>query len=158
MSRGDPERKPGYWQLGRMRQAVDSLSKRLKPHALVRVIVPSHDRFGRSLTSLQSLRRFVEEGLAKLAGGVTSLSGEGIYHNGHPQSIRERVIVVESYLPARITPGQRRAFRSLIEDLAARAEQEALAVVVDGRLFLVRSPVQADFRLTFSPSGHEEES
>lgn len=130
---------PGVCRHGAMRRVTDSLTRRLRPHLLVRVFVPSHDRHGRSLASHAILRQLVEEGFLRIAGGVTCLSGEGVYRNGHTMAMREPVLVVESYLPSRITIGHRRAFRRLIEEFVARADQQAVAIALGGRLFLISS-------------------
>lgn len=124
-----------------MRRNTQRVLRRLRPYALVRIIVPSRNRFGQPLATVPLLQRLAEDGLAEIGGGATSLSGEGVYRNGSPACVREPVIVVETYLPARITRGQRTAFARLIEELAARADQEALAVAVGGRLHLIPSSV-----------------
>ncbi len=119
--------------------AADAITRRLKPHTLVRVFVPSRDRRGFPLTSPAELGRIVEVGLSDISVGATSLRGEGIYQNGGSEAVREPVIVVEAYMPSGITGAHRRAFLELLDDVARRADQEALAVVVGERLILVKA-------------------
>lgn len=118
---------------------TDSLSLRLRPHVLVRVVVPSRDRSGRLLAASE-LVRLVEEGLSGITRGCMTFTGTGVYMDGRGREVREDVFIVESYFPEEVVPDDRKAFERLISELTERADQEALAVVVDGRLFFVPNP------------------
>lgn len=106
---GDPE----------MRHGQDSLSMRLRPHALIRVVVPSRDRSGRLLAASE-LVRLVEAGLGAIARGCMTFNGTGLYIDDSGQEVREQVSIVESYLPERVGPRDRQAFGRLISELAER--------------------------------------
>jgi len=115
---------------------VDQLARSLKPFALVRVTVPSVDRSHRPL-SLSRVRAEIEAILLKVAAGTTSFSGLGTWRNGCARPVRERVLVVESYLPARVDRLQSRGIARALSMVARRARQDALFVVVNGRPFLL---------------------
>ena len=119
-----------------MPTAVDQLARSLKPFALVRVTVPSVDRFHRALSS-QRVRREVEATLLEVATGTTTFSGLGTWKNGGALPVREKVLVVESYMPAKLGRGQSRGIARALSMIARRARQDALFVAVNGRPFLL---------------------
>jgi hypothetical protein len=92
------------------------------------------------LLAVPSLVEMVEEGLSRITRGCMTFKGKGVYVDGCGRGIREEVFIVESYLPEKVAPEDRKAFERLISELTERADQEALAVVVDGQLFLVPNP------------------
>ncbi len=119
-----------------MLRAVDQLARSLKPLALVRVTVPSRDRSHRLLSSAR-IRREIEATLLAVASGTTTFNGLGTWLNGGPRPVREKILVVESYMPADL--GRRDSRRVAVElsEIARRARQDALFVVVNGRPILL---------------------
>ena len=115
---------------------VDHFAQSLKPFALVRVHVPSVDRSHRPLSS-ERVRREVEASLLEVASGTTTLEGLGTWKNGSAHPVRERILIVESYMPARLAPIQCRRIAASLSAVARRAHQDALFVAVNGRPFLL---------------------
>jgi len=119
-----------------MPKGTDRLARSLTSHALVQVVVPSADRSRRPVPS-QRFRRLIEEIFLEVATGTITLQGEGTWMNRGAQPVRERILLVESFLPARMSSvGSRRIARRLSE-IAQLADQEALFVAVNGRPFLL---------------------
>jgi hypothetical protein len=119
-----------------MPKSADQLARSLKPFALVRVTVPSTDSSRRPL-SLERLRREIEATLLEVATGTTTFRGFGTWRNGGPRPVRERILVVESYMPSRLRPVQSRWIAGALSMIAQRARQDALFVAVNGRPFLL---------------------
>lgn len=119
-----------------MAKAVDQLARSLKPRALVRVTVPSRDRSHRSLPSERILRE-VERALLAVASGTTTFRGHGTWLNGGARPVRERILVVESYLPSTYDSRKSRSIAQRLLEIARWANQDALFVVVDGRPILL---------------------
>ncbi len=119
-----------------MPRAVDQLARSLRPHALVRVTVPSRDRSHRSVSSERILRE-IEETLLAVASGTTTFRGQGTWLNGGSQPIRERILVVESYMPAALDRRKSRRVAEKLLQIAHRARQDALFVVANGRPILL---------------------
>ena len=115
---------------------LDLLARSLKPFALVRVTVPSVDRSHRSL-SLERVRKEIEASLLEVATGTTTFEGLGTWKNGGARPVRERILIVESYMPARLGRVQSRRVASALSLIARRARQDALFVAVNGRPFLL---------------------
>lgn len=115
---------------------VDQLARSLQPLALVRVTVPSVDRSHRSL-SAERVRKEIEASLLEVATGTTTFRGLGTWKNGGARPVCERVLVVESYMPANLARAQSRRIASALSMIARRARQDALFVAVNGRPFLL---------------------
>jgi len=115
---------------------VDQLARSLKPLALVRVTVPSVDRSHRSVSSVR-VRREIEATLLAVATGTTTFTGLGTWKNGGTRPIREKILIVESYMPATLDRQKSRRVADKLSLIARRARQEALFVVVNGRPFLL---------------------
>jgi len=115
---------------------VDQLARSLKPLALVRVTVPSVDRSHRSVSS-ERVRKEIEEALLEVASGTTTFRGLGTWKNGGARPVRERILVVESYMPAKLGRVKSRRIAKVLSMIAWRARQDALFVVVNGRPFLL---------------------
>lgn len=119
-----------------MLRAVDQLARSLKPLALVRVTVPSRDRSHRLLSSARILRE-VEAALLAVASGTTTFSGLGTWRNGGTRAVRERILIVESYMPANLGWRESRSVAAGLSSIARRSRQDALFVVVNGRPILL---------------------
>jgi len=119
-----------------MLRAVDQLARSLKPLALVRVTVPSRDRSRRSISSAR-IRRDIEATLLAVASGTTTFNGLGTWRNGGPHPVRERILVVESYMPASLGQRDSRRVAAGLSLIARRASQDSLFVVVNGRPILL---------------------
>jgi hypothetical protein len=115
---------------------ADQLARSLKPLALVRVTVPSVDRSHRSVSSVR-VRREIEATLLAVATGTTTFTGLGTWKNGGTRPIREKILIVESYMPATLDRQKSRRVADELSLIARRARQEALFVVVNGRPFLL---------------------
>ncbi len=102
------------------------------PHALIRVFVPSADRFGRPLDHSRIIEA-AERLLLSMATGITSIPADGAWMNGHPTPLRERVRILEAYVPRPIRPDSRRRLLAGLREIAGWANQEALLVVIAGR-------------------------
>jgi hypothetical protein len=100
------------------------------------VFVPSRNRSGRPLAPRKLIDR-VNESLMAIAGGTTTFDGSGVWVNGSGHPLKERITVVESYLPGRLSRSVKRTLVNLLSRIAAEANQEALAVAVNGRMFLI---------------------
>lgn len=112
------------------------LARSLKANALVRVTLPSVDRSHRALGVQRFLRR-VERTFLAVATGTTTYRGLGTWRNGGTHPVRERVLIVESFLPNRLTTADRRQIVECLCAVARDARQDALLVAVDGRPFLL---------------------
>lgn len=119
-----------------MPKPVDQLARSLKPLALVRVTVPSRDRSRRSLSSAR-IRQEIEVTLLAVASGTTTFNGLGTWMNGGPRPVREKILVVESYMPANLDRRESRRVATELSLIARRARQDALFVVVNGRPILL---------------------
>ena len=119
-----------------MPQSADQLARSLKPFALVRVTVPSVDSSSRSLSS-ERLRREVERTLLEVATGTSTFRGFGTWKNGGARPVRERILVVESYMPSKLRRVQSRWIATALAMIARRARQDALFVAVNGHPFLL---------------------
>jgi hypothetical protein len=119
-----------------MLDSTSRFARSLKPNVLVRVMVPSVDRSNRVLTR-HRFRQRVEESFLAVASGITSYPGVGVWRNGGTRSLRERVLIVESYMPRRLSGSARIRLAQGLESVARDANQDALLVAVDGRLFLI---------------------
>jgi len=119
-----------------MPKPADRLARSLKPFALVRVTVPSTDSSSRSLSS-ERLRRDIEKTLLEVATGTTTFRGFGTWKNGGAHPVREKILVVESYMPSKLRPVQSRWIASALSMIARRARQDALFVAVNGHPFLL---------------------
>ncbi len=119
-----------------MPKPADQVARSLKPLALVRVTVPSVDWSRRSL-SVERLRKEIEATLLAVATGTTTFKGLGTWKNGGARPVRERILVVESYMPSRLRPVQSRWIVRSLSMIARRARQDALFVAVNGRPFLL---------------------
>jgi hypothetical protein len=127
----------GLWGEALMARDVrDAMVSRLRPRADIRVHVPSRDRFGRVLP-LRVLSERVESLLLGLATGTTNLTGEGVWQAETGPIVREPVIIVQSYINPRASHRAKRGLVDGLFQLAADAKQEALAVVINGRMFLL---------------------
>ena len=115
---------------------VDQLARSLRPLALVRVTVPSVDRSHRSVSSVR-VRREIEATLLAVATGTTTFTGLGTWKNGGTRPIREKILIVESYMPATLDRQKSRRVADELSLIARRARQEVLFVVVNGRPFLL---------------------
>jgi hypothetical protein len=104
---------------------------------LIRVFVPSADRFGRPLDHDRIAAR-VERLLLGLTSGVTAIEGSGIWRNGSTSPLRERVRILECYLPSALTARVERGFLAQVRRVARWARQDALLVVINGAPILVR--------------------
>ncbi len=119
-----------------MLKGTAELVRSLKPNVLVRVMVPSVDHSLRALASIR-FQRQIEKVLLAVATGTTTYRAVGAWRNGGPQPVRERVLIVESYLPARVTKRDRWQIVECLCAVARAAKQDALLVAVDGRPFLL---------------------
>lgn len=108
----------------------------LRPSSEVRIYIPSRDGHGRALP-LGSLLRRAEALLLKMATGTTILWAQGIWRSDNGKLFRESVMIVESYLNASIPPGIRDSVVTELCQIAVDAGQEALAIAIDRRLFLL---------------------
>jgi hypothetical protein len=54
------------------------------------------------------LRREIEATLLEVATGTTTFKGFGTWKNGGARPVRERILVVESYMPPKIRRAQSR--------------------------------------------------
>jgi len=115
---------------------VDQLARSLKPLAHVRVTVPSSDRSHRSVSSVR-VRREIEATLLAVATGTTTFTGLGTWKNGGTRPVREKILIVESYMPATLDRQKSRRVADELSLIARRARQEALFVVVNGRPFFL---------------------
>lgn len=123
------------------------LARSLRPNALVRVTLPSADRSRRAL-AVHRFHRRVERTLLAIASGATTYRGFGAWRNGGTRPVRERVLIVESFLPARLTASDRRQIIQCLCEVARDARQEALLVAVDGRPFFLRPGLGANGALS----------
>lgn len=119
-----------------MLRPVDLLARSLKPLALVRVTVPSRDRSHRLISSAR-IRREIEATLLSVCTGTTTLKGLGTWRDGGPRPVRERILIVESYMPANLGKRASRSIATGLSRIALRARQDALFVVVNGRPILL---------------------
>lgn len=117
-------------------EVASAIMERLKPLSEVRIYVPSRDRHGRALP-LQSLLRRVEGLILQMATGTTIFWAQGIWQSDNGNLVRESVLIVEGYLNASISPITRESVVAELIQLAVDAHQEALAIVIDRRLFLI---------------------
>ena len=122
-----------------MLRTTAHLVRSLKPNVLVRVMVPSVDRSLRALASLR-FQRQIEKTLLSVATGTTTYRAVGAWRNGGLPPVHERVLIVESYLPARVTTRDRWRIVECLRAVARAAKQDALLVAVDGRPFLLVGP------------------
>lgn len=113
-------------------RAIDQLAQSLKPLALVRVMVPSVDRSHRSLSS-ERVRREIVASLLEVATGTTTFKGLSAWKNGGTRPVRERFLVVESYMQPILAREQSCGIASA---LSLIAKQDALFVAVNGHPFL----------------------
>lgn len=119
-----------------MSDSAARLARNLKPDVLVRVMVPSVDHRDRVLACRQ-FRQRIEESLLAVASGITSYQGVGVWRNGGTRPLRERVLIVESYMPPRLSKRARGRLAECLAKVARDANQDALLVAVDGRPFLI---------------------
>jgi hypothetical protein len=103
----------------------------------VRVVVPSVNRSHRPLPS-QRFRKRIEETLLEVTTGTTTYEGVGAWKNGGARAVRERILIVESYMPARLSTEARRRVANCLAAVACDANQDALFVAIDGRPFLLQ--------------------
>lgn len=99
-------------------------------------MVPSADRSRRPV-AVRYFHKCVELALLGVATGTTTIAAQGAWNSGAGSTVRERVLIVESYLRERLSLAERRHFVAQMKEIAHRAKQEALLVVVDQRAFLV---------------------
>lgn len=102
----------------------------------MRVTVPSRDRSHRLLSSAR-IQREIEATLLAVASGTTTFNGLGTWRNGGPRPVRERILVVESYMPAIMGRRESRSVAAALALIARRTRQDALFVVVNGRPILL---------------------
>jgi len=103
--------------------------------ARVRVFIPGRDREGRILQS-RSYTASIEGLLVDVAGGATTISGIGVWRDGRGRVVRERIRVVESYLPYDMSQYDRSRLLDACFLLARQARQVCVAVAVDpGRIY-----------------------
>jgi hypothetical protein len=76
--------------------------------------------------------------LLPIAGGATTFPGVGVWVNGDGRPLKERITVVETYLPRRLSSPMKWALVEVFSELASRAGREALVIAVNGRMFLIR--------------------
>jgi hypothetical protein len=119
---------------------MEVVLRQLRPDAHVRVFVAGHDRFGGALQP-GWLTNDVEKNLTTIAGGSTTISGRGNWLNGANIVLREPVEIVEAYLPSVLNNGDRDRIKRTLTRLAISGNQEAVAIALNGDLFIVR-----DFR------------
>jgi hypothetical protein len=117
--------------------ARKDLAARLRPGVAVRIFSPSCDAVGRPLQSKRH-ERVLEQALCRIAGGVTSTPAHGRWINAQGEHIRERVSVLESYITRPLSIREKRDLLSAFEEVLLVARQEALAISVGSRLFLLR--------------------
>lgn len=108
----------------------------LKPGAHVRLFVSSHDRNGR-LIDFDALLHRTEDELLSIARATTTTATIGRFVGETFPAFRESSAAIEVYLPRRLSPAQIRTIAKVIVRLARDGNQEAVAVVVNHRLFLL---------------------
>jgi len=103
---------------------------------LIRIFVPSADRFGRPL-DLRSLLQHVVDHVLTFTSGVTISKGVGIWRRPDGILLRERVRVVDSYVHLGMDAPTYGRFLSGLSGIALAADQEEWLVVVDGAPILL---------------------
>jgi len=124
----------------REKEAGKEFLRSLTSNARLIIAVPSRDRRGRPLprrTRLQT-QGVIEAAMLDACGGATTLRGVGLWRNESGEVVRERIVVVISYLPDLVSPAQVEAVRRCILHMFTAANQESIFAVVNERPFLVR--------------------
>jgi len=119
-----------------MRMSETHVPEGLRPSSLIRVFVPSADRFGRPL-KLQSLLRTVLRHLLTFTAGATIYKGTGFWHASTGLIIREQVWIVEAYVFPGMDANTLRRFLRGLSMIALSSGQEAWLVVLDGTPLLL---------------------
>jgi hypothetical protein len=104
------------------------------------VVVPSRTRADRRLSLRHWTQRFIDC-VVPLSGGATTVHGCGYWLDARGQCISERVCLVDFAFSHPLGAQQARVLLGRLTDLAARMEQEVLALTVEGRLLLLEITV-----------------
>jgi hypothetical protein len=119
-----------------MRTAETHLPEGLRPSSLIRVFVPSADRFGR-LLDFRALLRAVLRHVVSFTAGATIYKGTGFWHASTGRLIRERVWIVEAYVFPGMGADTLRRFLAGLTRIAQASGQEAWLVALDGTPLLL---------------------
>lgn len=105
----------------------------------VAIVVPSKTRTGALIRHHEAECSLVLGTLARMFGGATAVEGLGAYVMPSGEAMFERVSTVTSYASAADIEKNRDALGTFARDLCLTLQQDAIALVIDGTLTLVRA-------------------
>lgn len=108
----------------------------LKPRSHVCFFVPSLDRYGRPLDHLAFIRA-TEDALLPIAGGTTTGKRRGRWRGATGIYIDEAIGLVHVFLPKVLTRKDVETILSEIVRIGQEGDQETVAIIVDGRPFVI---------------------
>ncbi len=108
----------------------------LAPRLQVVVIVPSRDREGRRI-DFKKLVLATEATLLAVATGMRITRSHGIWRGALGLTVRERVAAVEVFFPEEVLPAHRDAVLICLTRILREGNQEAVEIIIDGRLYLL---------------------
>jgi hypothetical protein len=117
------------------------LERELETNEHVQVIVPSVTPSGRKLP-LEGWTKQILDFVLPFSGGATVTPALGYWLESSPGLIAESVHVIDLHWPRRLSRLECSHLASKLFRVAQQMEQDALAVVVGGRLHLIRPEVR----------------
>jgi hypothetical protein len=89
------------------------------------------------------LKERIECLLLRIATGTINVVGEGVWQPEPGRLIREPILIIQGHV-GNLVPDVKRAVIDDLVQFVADANQEALAVVINGRLFLLPGSPPSD--------------
>ena len=123
-------------------ESTTPLARQLERATGFRLVVPSKTSTRRSLP-LRHWTDVIIDAVLPLSGGAIEIPGRGHWLNAEGRRVTESVRLLDIYLPHRLTLSDSERLVAQFALWAASMQQEALAVVVNDRLHLVRPATQS---------------
>lgn len=115
---------------------MKALKQYIKYSSSVVIFIPTKQQDGHSVSNLQQLEDTTLKSLTDLFGGATVSNALGSYQLETGKVQREKVLLCESFTQ-NLTPQLVDKVITICEDLKKNANQESIALKVNGNLYFI---------------------